>query len=183
MTCNNAGPSSEMGFTILELLIVIALIAILLAIAAMSTGFLDQNRLPAASRQLYSDLQKIRQDALTKSTSNNSMGFGIILSSSNSYTTFEFNDSNTNFTYDGSAEQSGPNLRSLPSSITLTVSPPANSTLLYDKKGIARTTGWTPAGNTTFVLTSSASTQSRCVALDATSIREGIWNGTACNTQ
>lgn len=180
----NFTPKFEDGFTLIEILIAISLIAILLAIASLDSGFLSQNRLPAASRQLYSDLQKARQDALTKGTPGiNSLGYGIILTSGNSYTTFEFNDSNSNFTYDGSGEQSGPVVRNLPSPITVTVNPTANNVLLYDRKGIARGTNWTAAGTTSYVLTGSTSSQSRCVRVDATSIREGIWNGTICSIQ
>jgi prepilin-type N-terminal cleavage/methylation domain-containing protein len=178
----------EKGFSLIELLITISIISVLVAIATMGSGFISQNRLPAASRQLYSDLQKLRQDALTKCslTANNSLGFGIRLSSNNSYVVFEFDDyqgGTANFTYDGTGEELAAASKSLPSSVSMTVNPTANNVLLYDKKGIVRTGNWTAAGVTNYVLTSSSSSQSRCVSVGATSIREGIWNGSACITQ
>ena len=63
------GPSSQSGFTLLEMLVVIALLGIIGIIAAPGwLRFLDSNRLTAASNELYSGIRSAQIQAESKKT-------------------------------------------------------------------------------------------------------------------
>jgi len=56
----------QTGFTLLELMVVIAIVAIMAAIAApLFTGFINQNRLTRVKIMLANDLNRARSDAIT----------------------------------------------------------------------------------------------------------------------
>ena len=174
---------SESGFSLIEVLIVIALIGIVAAIATMNSDFVQRHQLTAASRGLYSDLQKIRQDALTRGSVANSRGFGIRFASNTSYSTFEFNDADGDFTYDGTGEESGAAQKTL-SSVAVTIGDagdPTNNVLIYDKRGMTRAVNWSSAGGRTYVLRATRVSQARCVSVSTVRIREGVWNGASCS--
>lgn len=175
---------SERGFSLMEMLIVIALIGTVASILIMNSGFVQRQQLTAASRGLYSDLQKIRQDALTRGSVANSRGFGIRFASNASYSIFEFNDADGDFTYDGAGEESGAVQKTL-SSVTITIGAagdPTNNILIYDKRGMTRTVNWSSAGGRTYVLRATGGvSQARCVSVSTVRIREGVWNGASCS--
>ena len=61
--------SNEQGFTATELIVVMAIIAVLVAVAIPSFSTLVPNyRLKAAARNLYSDMQKARLQAIKENT-------------------------------------------------------------------------------------------------------------------
>ncbi len=184
-----AGRGDEQGFTIVEVIVVVTIIIVLIAIFVRNADFVQHDRLAAASRQFYGDLQKQKLNALTLSPSAaTSRGYGIRFTSGNAYTTFEFNDANNNYAYDGQSEEANTLLGNLPSSVTVTVwagNPAAQTALatvyIFDKRGILRNADWSAAVNPIYVLSATNSSQQRCVQVDGAAIREGFWNGTACN--
>lgn len=180
---------AERGFSLVELLTVVALIGIVITIAALSSDFIKSHRLTAASRQMLGDFQKARQDAMTRRTDSvtitNSKGFGIRFSSNTAYSQFEFNDTNDNYTLD-TAEDAEPQQRTFSSGVTVTrndaTTSPAGDILIYDKRGLLRDGAWTPiTAFRVYVLTLSGVPQARCVRIDPVRIREGTWNGATCN--
>lgn len=182
---------NEKGFSLIELLIVVALIAIVAAIAMWGTGSIQGRNLTAASKQLYGDLQKTRIDAMTQSPSGaNSRGFGIRFVSNTTYTVFEFNDANGDFQYAGTGEETNTRQVTLPSGVTVTVGDAGDPTLaanirIYDKGGMIRNTSWS-IGNTQdikYVLSLSGVSQKRCVKIETVRIREGVWDGNNCQSQ
>lgn len=169
---------SEKGFSLIELLIVIALIAIIAAIATLGSQSYQSRNLVAASEQLYSDMQKIRMDAMTRSSQANSRGFGIRFNSSTAYTIFEFNDVNGNF-IDDSGEEVTVKQTTMPSNATVTVNnatDPTGSVRIYDKLGMIRDTAWNKTA-IIYVVRLAGVSQARCVWLDTVRIREGSWDG------
>lgn len=178
---------NEKGFSLTELLIVVAIMSIVASIAIWGSSSIKNYRLTSASKQLYGDLQKIRVDAMTKSNPSlaNSRGFGIRFSSNTAYTTFEFNDGDTDFTYDGTGEESNTKQFTLPNGVTVTVgdaaSPTGNTNIrIYDKKGMMRTDSWSSATGITYVLRLTGVSQVRCVSISTVRIREGVWDGANC---
>jgi prepilin-type N-terminal cleavage/methylation domain-containing protein len=174
------------GFSLIELIIVIAILGIAISLTTMSWSTAKDSSLTAATRQLHSDLQAIRADAMTRSTSADSRGFGIRFTSSNAYQVFEFVDANANFTDDGAGEESGAVTKAFPPSITVTNRDSgaiAGDIRIYDRHGLVHAGNWSSATGVTYVLRGSGTTQARCVSVDEIRIREGIWDGGSCNVQ
>jgi prepilin-type N-terminal cleavage/methylation domain-containing protein len=182
------------GLTLIELMVVIAIIAIMTTFAVLGMNVIYRERVASANRELLADLQKVRMDAMTQGT----MGYGIRFESASSYTTFRFKDCNGNFEYNsdtcaGSArEEESSKSMSLPSSVTLKQgNPPAvpannivEDVIIYDKQGQPRKGDWEPFSELFIVLqyTSDAS-YVKCIAVTTNSIREGSWNGSSCSVQ
>lgn len=183
---------NEKGFSLIELLVVVVLIAIVATIAFMSGDVIKRHRLTAASRQLYGDLQKVRVDAMTRSPSGtSSRGFGIKFNSTTTYTAFEFNDTNGDFQYAGTGEEANTRQTTMPDSITIqrksggSLVDPSGSNddiVIFDKKGLAKNNNWSPIGGT-YVLQYTNLSEKRCIMWDDVRIREGVWDGSACQKQ
>lgn len=183
------------GYSLVEVLVVVALVGVIATIATMGSDFVQKHRLTAASRELLGDLQKIRQDAMTRSNpalGANSRGFGIRFSSNTTYTTFEFNDCTGDFIYDangcaGNREEAGTSQKTLPSSVTVTIGDagdPTGNILIYDRRGMARdNNNWNAVGGggRTYVLRRAGVAEVRCVTVTPVRIREGRWDGANCN--
>lgn len=193
--------SGEMGFTLVEILVAIAIFGILVTLSYSGMEYVRKHRLQSASRELLSDLQRIRQDAITRSTQNksggtvNGRGFGIRFDSNASYQLFEFDDCNDSFSYNANTcpgppanpsarEEIGNRSKSLSSGITATIgastSPDSDTHIvLFDRNGIPRQPNWSFVGKT-YVLRLAGVDPPRCVSISNVRIREGTWNGSTC---
>lgn len=178
--------TNKNGFTLIEVLVILAIIGVGVTMATMGSDTVKKHRLTAGSRGLLGDLQKIRQDAMTKGSDANSRGFGIRFASSNSYATFEFSDINKNFVYDNNGEELAGRSETLPASLTVTIgnsADPTGDVLIYDKRGMARDGNWVQivAGGKIYVLRLAGVAEVRCILVDPVRIREGTWDGVNCS--
>lgn len=181
----------QRGFTLIEVLTVVAIIGILISIASVGWDILRRQNLSSATTELLADLQAVRLNAMTQSTGSNSRGFGLRFLTNGSYKVFEFVDNGTTaFTYQGTSEESGGYSNVLPDNITVSIGAsgsPINlnsgvdeEVLLYDKRGITRTYNWSSFGSRTYVLHHSNLAQAKCIAISTVRIREGRWDGSDC---
>lgn len=194
--------AGQKGFTLTEILLAIAIFGILLTLSYSGMEYVRKHRLQSASRELLSDLQRIRQDAITRGTQTKSggtvisRGFGIRFDSSTSYQLFEFDDCNDSFSYNANTcpgppanpsarEEIGNRSQNLPSGITVTVgasTAPNSDThiVLFDRNGMPRQPNWSFVGKT-YVLRLAGVDPPRCVSISNVRIREGTWNGSGCD--
>lgn len=180
---------SQKGFTLMEVLIVMAVAGVLAGIALFEgQRLINKGRLNSASRELYADLRRVQKDAFTLKSTYNSAGFGLIFdaSDSNKYRFFEFNDLDTDSTLDSGERIDPPRSpfsRSLSEAVTVKVggASATSSVVLFDSRGIARTTTWGALSNRIYVLSMPRVDPDRCVEIDFVTIAEGIWDGTNCS--
>lgn len=173
------------GYSLVELLLVILIIGIASSLAIMGNDIVKKNKLTSASKGLYADLVKLRMDAMTRSTVATTKGFGVNLTSSNAYYTFEFTDTDNDFSYDA-GEEAGAISKSMPDVAVTVQNATGNADLLFfDKRGMARSSSATAAqnwisGSRVFVITLPSIADRRCVEISDVRIREGTWNGISC---
>jgi prepilin-type N-terminal cleavage/methylation domain-containing protein len=190
---------NEKGITLIEILVVLAIIAIVATLMAVGPEFSGTDRIRTASRELLSDLQWARQAAMTQGpggTVPQLRGFGIRFESTNIYRIFRFNDTNTNFIYDAGEERSitdgeaSPRQRDLYSTIQLMINSggtpvsPNNDVLLFDRQGMPRQSNWS-FSQITFVIQNpnNPGAQAKCVTVTFNRIREGVWSSGVCTEQ
>lgn len=182
---------NEKGMTLAELLVVLAVIAILAGLAFVGPEFIRSERITGHSRELLADLLRARLDAMVRSAAANSMGFGIRFVDNSSYTIFEFDDCSENSAYDvngcaGDREEANTTSKTLSTSYELLVNgaTPNNNILIFDKLGIPRDNSWALWNGTLRIKHQTDSTLlGRCISISLTRIREGVWNGSNCQVQ
>lgn len=180
--------SAQAGFSIVELLVVIVLLAVLATIGTMSLDGWHKSRLASASAELLADLQTVRMNALTTSSPPpaQSRGFGLRFLSNTSYTVFEF-IGDGDVLYEGLTEENNGRQKIVPNGITIesgtSGTPLINlnggideSVLIYDKRGIGRKYNWSSVSARTFVVRHAKLDQARCVSVSSVRIREGMWD-------
>ncbi len=180
---------SERGISLMETMLVLAIMAILSGIAVMNSTTVDRQRVGGVIRSLLADLQRARQDAMTRSTpppaAVASRGAGIRFVSATQYVAFEFNDLDSDYTYDGVAEELAgsqrPSTLSGGLSLTLGGANPTNTVFIFDRQGMPRDITWgfaTALGNLQFVVQAPRlPVQPKCVVLSQTWVREGTLDG------
>ncbi len=180
------------GFSLLELLITLVIITILAAMVTFSTSFVRQERLKSTAKDLVADLQGARAEAMRQGSPTNAIhGIGIRFTLT-SYVTFTFNDTSiANYQYDNTAEELNGVTQDLSTSqvqmlVGAALFPPAlpDNVIIFDNFGFPRQPDWQRIIDKTVVLSDpSLAGYSRCIRIQTTRIREGIWNGAACNDQ
>ncbi len=201
------------GFSMIELVIVMAIIATLVAIASMSSRMINKARVSNAIRQVMGDLQAARLDAMVSGPSGTAdemqfmRGAGIRLISTSQYATFRFNDCNQNYQYDTGAtagcatstEESNTKIIGFPSGVVMQrvaggvrVNPTnsVNDIYLFDHLGLLRDYQWNSyqwnSGTSSLVIVIQwPNLVSKCIFIRGNRIREGTWNDTSatCSEQ
>ncbi len=173
------------GITIVELLVVVAVAALLSGFAFLGVDMVQQERLNAAARELYADLQGVRLNAMTQ----NGKGYGIRFESAHTYVIFKFEDCNADSTYDGNTCPGGTReeqviaRRNLPSGIVIRKtngSIVSNDVRIFDNFGSPRQANWGMGPMTILVRNSPDTGAARCVSISMNRIRESVWNGSEC---
>jgi Tfp pilus assembly protein FimT len=186
------------GSTLIELAIVLAIVVILGATIAIGYGFLSADRVKSTSRELFGDLQWIKHSSVTQGPDAavpQFMGFGIRLESSRTYRLFRFNDMNSNFQYDGAAEEAflqgetSARQKEIPLPLEMQIKSsgklvaPQNTILLFDHLGIPRGDKLGFQQRTIVIHNPDNNTPKKCISISFNRIREGQWDGSNCQEQ
>jgi prepilin-type N-terminal cleavage/methylation domain-containing protein len=170
------------GVTLVELVVVIAIVGVLVSIASLGLNVWHKSRLGAATAELLADMQTVRMNALTESSNLATRGFGLRFMTDDSYKIFEFVDSGaTDFNYEGVSEEVGGYEKTLGAGLTVTLGASGDPTgttkaVLYDKRGLGRSFNWSTVSGNTYVLRHPNVDRARCITFSAVRIREGVWN-------
>lgn len=180
----------EKGFTLVELLIVMLILGVLSTLAYFNMDFYRKARVDSRAKELYSDLQRARGDAITQGAivtgvTITARGMGLQVASSTSYKLFVFSDNNNNYVYDATTEQAATSTRNLPGGqLSIVANSPTpvgfTDTIIFDRFGFPRQADWQVATQVTLRLsdTNLKVTYARCINITKSRIREGIWSGT-----
>jgi Tfp pilus assembly protein FimT len=187
------------GTTLIELAIVLAIVVIVGAVVATGYGFLSADRVKSASRELFGDLQWIKHSSVTQgpdATVPRLVGFGIRLESARTYRLFRFNDMNSNFQYDGAAEEAflqgetSARQKEIPLPLEMRIKSssklvaPQNTILLFDHLGIPRGDKLGFQQRTIVIHNpDNNDIPKKCISISFNRIREGQWDGSNCQEQ
>ncbi|HUJ19488.1 MAG TPA: prepilin-type N-terminal cleavage/methylation domain-containing protein [Nitrospirota bacterium] len=187
------GIKDERGFSLVEVVVVVAIIGILAAISMESMDLVRRERVSSASKRLLGDLQGVRMDAMSTGPSGTMdamqyiRGAGIRLVSSSQYVTFKFNDCNQDYIYSSTSctgstpEEYLSTTVTLPNNVQLFTAP-TSTIVLFDHLGMAHKYDWTSLGGSPIVFVVQwPSLASYCINVSNNKIREGSWDGTTCN--
>ena len=169
------------------------------AIVATGYGFLSADRVKSASRELFGDLQWIKHSSVTQgpdATVPRLVGFGIRLESARTYRLFRFNDMNSNFQYDGAAEEAflqgetSARQKEIPLPLEMQIKSssklvaPQNTILLFDHLGIPRGDKLGFQQRTIVIHhPDNKDIPKKCISISFNRIREGQWDGSNCQEQ
>ena len=163
-----AGPAGRGGFTVIEALIVVAILGIIAVIAVDSfRGFGEKYRVEGETKQLYADLMDARGRAMQR----NRASFALFTSSG--YATYEDTDNPPDG--DGTLTPSDTRITSVTARhvITATLSGGA-SDFAFNRNGTATATGYVRFSST-------VTADYDCVGIGTTRLHLGKYNGTnAC---
>lgn len=178
------GVRHQGGFSLMEVLIVIAIVGFLGSMVSLGGDFVVKQQIRNTSREFLAELQKVRQDALTKRSGATDLGFGLRFASNAGYILFEFEDIDGEFDYDDAGEESGGVSTGLPFNMSVTIGAdgdPAGSVLIYDHRGVPRNPDWSVMSGRTFVFHHPNLNTPRCVEVATAWIKEGTWDGAKCS--
>ncbi len=173
------------GFTLLELVVVVSIVGTLAGMAYLGKDFVTRERVASVTRELISDIQGARMDAISREWP----GVGIRFESSTSYVVFGFNDCNNDYDYDadtcnGSREEPEIVRKTIPSSIVLRKTNPFNNLdneiVIFDRFGHPRRENWGMGLMTILVRSESDAQSAKCISISMNRIQDKTWNGMAC---
>jgi prepilin-type N-terminal cleavage/methylation domain-containing protein len=173
------------GFTIIELIVVLGIIAILLAIAVISgRDALNKYRVESQTKQMYADLMNARVSAMSKNRKY------FVTPAATQYTIYE--DTNNGPDGDGVLQAASDRQvmqRNLNPTYAVTMIPAAAvvDTINFDQRGLV---SWSLGINAvptveqqTIHVTASYGAAYDCIDMSPIKIRMGAWNGASCNVQ
>lgn len=135
------------GFSLVELLIVVAIIGIIMGIASLSMVDMSRTaKLNESRDMLLADIEDVK----LKSIAGVPQGIYVAAANSPSYQVVRLTDANSNFKRDAAEGYTSLSTVTMPSGMTITKND--GTELWFDRKGIPKDSGWTP-GNCTFTLT------------------------------
>lgn len=189
------------GFTLMELMVVVAIIGILASIAVLSMDFIRKERVSSTSKELFADLQRARVDASTEGASSATekmRGMGLRLVSSSQYVIFRYDDCDEDYSYDSDTctgstpEEASAQTHDIPNDVELmklsggSLFAPANAIAtdmrIFDRMGIPRMSDWSiQSADFVLVVRHKSIDYGKCMVVYTNTIREGIWDG-ATNT-
>lgn len=168
------------GITLVELMAVIAILAVITCLASMGADMMRSARLTGVTQKLLADIQRSRLRAMT----HDAHGFGIRFQSATSYVVFRFNDCNDSKSHDtnacaGSREEIDATVKLIPTTVVLKKTNPStnvnNDILIYDPSGVSRTATWALGNMTILVKNGNDETGMQCITISTTRVREGVW--------
>ena len=188
------------GVTLIELVVVLAIVTIIAALAAIGPGFISTEKVRNATKELLADFQLMRHYAMIQgpdATASDLRGYGIRFESKNRYRLFRFNDSNQNFSYDGAAEESpltsgetAVRQRDIPAPLDLKMKSggalvdPGNAIVIFDHLGMPRQANFGVQQMSIVIQhPDMGEVAKQCVTVSYNRIREGEWDGSACRQQ
>jgi Tfp pilus assembly protein FimT len=184
----------------IELVVVLAIVTILAALVAAGPGFISTEKTRNTSKELLADLQLIRNSAMLlgpDAATSSLRGYGIRFESKHRYRLFRFNDSNQNFFYDGSTEESPLNSgeatarkRDIPPPLNLQLKSgeglvdPGDDIIIFDHLGMPRQENLGIQQMSIVIQNPDmGGLAKQCVTVSYNRIREGEWNGATCRQQ
>jgi prepilin-type N-terminal cleavage/methylation domain-containing protein len=174
------------GFTLVELIVVIAIVAILVGFTSVGKDIIRRGQVMSTARELLVDIHRARMSAITQE----GKGFGIRFESPISYVLFKFNDCDNDNSYDAdtcegkSREETIVMRRTIKSDVVLSKTNTANiidnEILIFDRFGRPRQANWGMGMMTILVRHDHQPGFVQCVTISLNRVREAYWNGSAC---
>lgn len=167
--------NNSKGYSLVELLIVILLITVLAGLSAVGMGFVRQQQVSRTTKQLLTDIQRARGDALML------RGSAEITLATTSYTVSAITGTGAAVSKTRTQILSANNQLSISTAVGSSAAATNNVVVLSNNFG------YYPGAIVAIIISSPnlGTSYMRCIALGTANMREGFWNDTTkqCNPQ